>query len=73
MDNQGGMAALLNVDTNFADFAPFPCRVKKSTIGFGTLEQGPNERNREDTEQYNIVTNVNLGKLLPQNGKLISL
>jgi hypothetical protein len=21
MDNQGGMAALLNVDTNFADFA----------------------------------------------------
>jgi hypothetical protein len=37
------------------------------------FEQGPNERNREDTEQYNIVTNVNLGKLLPQNGKLISL
>jgi cell surface protein SprA len=40
---------------------------------FGTLSKGPNERNREDTEQYNIVTNVNLGKLLPQNGKLISL
>ena len=65
MDNQGGMAAVLNVDTNLADFATVSASGKKSTIGFGTLEQGPNERNREDTEQYSIVTNVNLGKLLP--------
>jgi cell surface protein SprA len=65
MDNQGGMAALLNVDTNFADFATISATGKKSTIGFGALEQGPNERSREDTQQYNIVTNLNLGKLLP--------
>jgi len=36
-----------------------------STVGFGTIEQGPNERSREDIQQYNIVTNINLGKLLP--------
>ena len=65
MDNQGGMAAVLNVDTNFADFATVSATGKKSTIGFGALEQGPNERSREDMQQYNIVTNVNLGKLLP--------
>ena len=65
MDNKGGMAALLNVDTNFADFATVSATGKKSTIGFGALEQGPNERSREDTQQYNIVTNLNLGKLLP--------
>ena len=65
MDNKGGMAALLNVDTNFADFATISATGKKSTIGFGALEQGPNERSREDTQQYNIVTNFNLGKLLP--------
>ncbi|RDI52174.1 T9SS outer membrane translocon Sov/SprA [Flavobacterium glaciei] len=65
MDNQGGMAAVLNVDTNLADFATVSVSGKKSTIGFGTLEQGPNERNREDMEQYSIITNVNLGKLLP--------
>ncbi|MFV5700572.1 cell surface protein SprA [Flavobacterium sp. XS2P12] len=65
MDNQGGMAAVLNVDSNFADFATVSATGKKSTIGFGALEEGPNERNREDTKQYNIVTNVNLGKLLP--------
>jgi cell surface protein SprA len=37
------------------------------------LEQGPNQRSREDIQQYNIVTNVNLGKLLPQNGVLTFL
>ena len=66
MDNQGGMAAVLNIDSNLADFATISATGKKSTIGFGTVEQGPNERSREDVQQYNIVTNVNLGKLLPQ-------
>lgn len=65
MDNKGGMAAVLNVDSNFADFATVSATGKKSTIGFGTLEQGPNERSRVDSKQYNVVTNVNLGKLLP--------
>jgi cell surface protein SprA len=66
MDNNSGMAALLNVDSNFADFATISATGKKSTIGFGSIEQGPNQRSREDTKQYNIVTNINLGKLLPQ-------
>ena len=66
MDNQGGMAALLNVDTNLADFATVSASGRKSTVGFGALEQGPNERSREDTQLYNIVTNLNLGKLLPK-------
>ncbi|MCD0472776.1 cell surface protein SprA [Flavobacterium sp. EDS] len=65
MDNKGGMAAILNIDTNFADFATVSATGRKSTIGFGSLEQGPNERSREDIQQYNIVTNLNLGKLLP--------
>ncbi len=65
MENSSGMAALLNVDSNFADFATVSATGKKSTIGFGTIEQGPNERSREDTKQFNIVTNMNLGKLLP--------
>ncbi len=66
MDNKGGMAATLNVDSNMADFATVSASGKKSTIGFGTLEQGPNERSREDIQQYNIVTNLSLGKLLPK-------
>nr|WP_199002768.1 cell surface protein SprA [Flavobacterium sp. ASV13] len=65
LENKGGMAAILNIDTNMADFATVSATGKKSTIGFGSLEQGANERSREDIQQYNIVTNLNLGKLLP--------
>jgi cell surface protein SprA len=70
MDNNRGMAAVLNVDTNFADFATISASGRKSTIGFGGIEQGPNARNREDTQQYNIVTNLSLGKLLPPKWKV---
>lgn len=66
MDNKGGMAAVASMDANLADFANISATGKMSTIGFGTLEQGPNERSREDVLQYNIVTNLSLGKLLPK-------
>lgn len=66
MDNEGGYAAVANLDTNLADFANVSATTRVSTIGFGSLEQGPNERSREDVFQYDIVTNVNLGKLLPK-------
>ena len=66
MDNKGGMAAVVNLDTNLADLATISASSKKSTIGFGALEQGPNERSREDLFQYNIVTNLSIGKLLPK-------
>ena len=66
MDNNGGMATVVSIDTNLADFATVSATGKLSTIGFGTLEQGPNERSREAIQQYNIVTNLSLGKLLPK-------
>ncbi len=70
MDNSRGMAAVLNVDTNFADFATISASGRKSTIGFGGIEEGPNKRSREDIQQYNIVTNFSLGKLLPPKWKI---
>lgn len=66
MDNKGGMAAVLNIDSNLADFATVSATGRMSTIGFGALEQGVNERSREDMNQYNVVTNVNAGKLFPK-------
>ncbi len=66
MDNKGGMAAVVNLDSNVADFATLSATGRMSTIGFGALEQGPNERSREDVKQYNVVTNLSLGKLLPK-------
>lgn len=70
MDNSGGMAAVANVDTNLADLATISAMGKMSTVGFGSLEQGPNERSREDMQQYNLVTNLSLGKLMPKNWRM---
>jgi cell surface protein SprA len=66
MDNKGGIAALLNIDTNFADLATVSFTGNVKNFGFGTIEQGPNDRSREDIQQYNIVTNINLGRFLPK-------
>ncbi len=66
MKNKAGMAAIVSVDANAADFANVSATGRLGTIGFGTLEQGPNERSREDLREYDVVTNFNFGKLLPQ-------
>ncbi|WP_416135545.1 cell surface protein SprA [Aquimarina sp. 2201CG5-10] len=64
--NQGGWAAVGSLDGNIADFATVSASGRISTIGFGGIEQGPNERSREDFRQYDVTTNVNLGQLLPK-------
>lgn len=66
VDNQGGMAAIASIDTNLADLMTLSATGRMNTIGFGSLEQSPNERSREDAKQYDIVTNINVGKLLPK-------
>ncbi|WP_410488899.1 cell surface protein SprA [Algibacter sp. L3A6] len=66
MDNEGGWAAVVSMDTNFADFASISATGSQSTSGFGALEQGPSQRSLEDVKQYDVVTNVNVGQLLPK-------
>ena len=66
LDNEGGWAAVLALDTNFADFATVSASGRRSTVGFGGIEQTPNERSREDISQYDVVTNIQLGQLFPQ-------
>ncbi|MBV1922592.1 MAG: cell surface protein SprA [Flavobacteriaceae bacterium] len=66
LKNQGGWAAVASMDANIADFATVSAAGRRSTIGFGSIEQGPNERSREDVQLYDVVTNLNLGQLLPK-------
>ncbi len=65
-DNEGGWAAVVNADANFADFADISIAGRANSQGFGSIDQRPNERSQEDVKQYDIVTNVNLGQLLPK-------
>nr|WP_299434215.1 cell surface protein SprA [uncultured Aquimarina sp.] len=66
LKNRGGWAAVGSMDANVADFATVSASGRISTIGFGGIEQGPNERSIEDVKQYDLTTNVNLGQLLPK-------
>ncbi|MDY2586250.1 cell surface protein SprA [Winogradskyella aquimaris] len=66
LENEGGWAAVVSMDSNIADFADVSATGRRSTIGFGGIEQSPNERSREDVKQYDVVTNVQLGQLLPK-------
>ena len=66
LDNNGGWAAIAAVDMNMADFANLTATGATSTSGFGGIDQMPNERAREDIVSYDVVTNVNVGQLLPK-------
>ncbi len=65
LDNEGGWAAVAAVDANIADFADISATGSTSTSGFGAIDQMPNERAREDALSYDVVTNINVGQLLP--------
>ena len=66
MDNEGGWAATLAVDTNIADFMNISATARQSTSGFGNIEQGPSERDKIDKKQYDIISNINVGQLFPK-------
>ncbi|WNH08944.1 cell surface protein SprA [Thalassobellus suaedae] len=66
MDNEGGWAAVVSMDTNIADFMNISATGSQSTSGFGSIEQGPSQRSLEDVKQYDVVTNINVGQLLPK-------
>lgn len=65
LKNEGGWAAIVNMDANVADFASVSATGRKSTVGFGAIEQGPGQRSLEDLQQYDVVSSVNMGQLLP--------
>ncbi len=65
LNNDGGWAAIASVDANIADFANVSATGSKSTSGFGSIDQTPTERSLEDAVSYDLVTNVNVGQLLP--------
>jgi cell surface protein SprA len=66
LDEKGGWAALGRVDLRLADLGNLSFTGSVKSRGFGTLEQKVNERSREDFSQFDISTNLDLGKLIPK-------
>lgn len=70
LDNKGGWAAVAAMNAKIADLATISAGATLATAGFGSIEQGPQERSREDVFQYNIATAVAAEKLLPKKWNL---
>ena len=62
-DNEGGWAAVVNADANFADVANVSLSGSMSTIGFGNVEERVGQRSLDENKQYDFATTVNLGKV----------
>lgn len=69
-NNKGGWAANARVQAKLADVGTLS--VAGSTIqpGFGSIEQKVNEREKEQINQIDISSNIELGKLFPEKSKV---
>lgn len=65
-DNEGGWAAVVSTDANFADVANVSMTGSVQTIGFGNVEDRVSQRSLDETKQYDITTSVNIGKMMPK-------
>ncbi len=70
LDESGGWAALGRVDLTLADLGTLSVSANTHSKGFGTLEQRVNDRYRDDFLQFDVSTNLELGKLLPKKAAL---
>ncbi len=70
LNEQGGYAAVGQVNIQLSDLGTFSLSGGMHTIGFGTLEQRVNDRFRDDFIQFDAAANLQLGKLLPKKAGL---
>lgn len=70
LSRKGGTAALARVDMQLADFGNVSFSGSVSSIGWGGISQKLQERSREAILQYDVATNLQLGKLLGENSGL---
>jgi len=71
IDARGGWAAIGVMDANLADFANVTVNGAISTVGFGAIDQSPNQRSQDDTRSYGVTTSVNAGMLFPKKWGLV--
>lgn len=61
-----GWAANAYLNAKIADVAVVSASIRHNSIGFGGLETRLSQRTRQATTQYDISTNVEVNKLLPE-------
>lgn len=62
LSEKGGFAAQSRLQVQMADLGELNLSGRYSTIGWGSLDQRLADRNREELLQYDVATNLQLGK-----------
>ena len=70
INEKGGWAAMARIDMNLADLGTLTGSVFGHSSGFGTLEQKIEQRYVDDLTQFDVATNLELGKLLPKSAAI---
>ncbi|WP_238943986.1 T9SS outer membrane translocon Sov/SprA [Seramator thermalis] len=71
-DEKGGWAAQGNMNIALSDIGTVNVQGRKETSGFGALDQSLLERRNNDYSEWNIALNLDLGRFLPKEVKLIA-
>ena len=66
-NDKAGWAGLLRVSTQLADFGQLVFSGMYSSPNFGQLEQKINETQRETVFQWDVATDLNLGRFFPES------
>lgn len=70
LQERGGMAGLARVDVQLADFGNVAASGNFSTIGWGALDQKVQDRAIEAVQEFDVSTNLELGKMFPEGWNL---
>jgi cell surface protein SprA len=66
-NEEGGWAANARITARLADLGSISVAGSTSQPGFGSIDKKVNERLQEQINQYDISTNLELGKFFPEN------
>lgn len=66
LNEHGGWAALGRVDLQLADLGSLSLSANTYSAGFGTLEQGVNDRYKNSMVQFDASATIDAGKLFPE-------
>ncbi len=73
-EENGGWAAIGRVSGNLADLGTYSFAGRMMSSGFGNIDSKMSTRAKEDTREYDISTNLELGKFFkPQSGVRIPM
>lgn len=69
-DEEGGWAIQGDLNIGLSDIGNINFVGRRETAGFGAIDQGLNQRRLDDFYSYDISTNVDLGRFVPEKAKI---